>query len=84
MFGVCRIGDTSAIGGRIVFGASTVFVNGKPAGLAPTSILTKKPGDKVLTGSPTVFCEGKPLARVTSKTSSGAPMVTGSLNVYTS
>jgi uncharacterized Zn-binding protein involved in type VI secretion len=83
MFGVSRVGDTSAIGGRIIFGASTVFVSGKPAALALTSPLTKKPGDKVLTGSSTVFCEGRPLARVTSKTTSGAPIITGSLTVRT-
>jgi uncharacterized Zn-binding protein involved in type VI secretion len=82
MFGVCRVGDKNILGGKIIFGAATVLVNGRPAGLAFTSPLTKKPGATILTGNPKVLCEGKPLARITSATKSG-PMITGSITVRT-
>jgi uncharacterized Zn-binding protein involved in type VI secretion len=82
MFGVSRVGDTNILGGKIILGATTVLVEGRPAGLALTSPLTKKPWALVLTGNPTVLCEGRPIARVTSTTQSG-PMITGSITVRT-
>lgn len=74
----------------IIEGASTVFINSKPAALLGSKLATHcclfSCHDGFITGncSPNVLVEGKPLARVTSEVSCGEFIMTGSSNVKTS
>lgn len=82
-----RLGDKNTTGGKIMKGASTVFVNNKPAGLHESPISPhadfSKPHKKAKTteGSPTVFIENKPVLRTGSKNSCGHVIITGSPDV---
>lgn len=69
-----RLGDTTAHGGTIVAGCSTVFIGGRPAArvgdmhtcpmLNPTNPPTPHVGGPIFMGSPTVIIGGMPAARV--------------------
>ena len=69
-----RLGDTTAHGGTIVAGCSTVFIGGRPAArvgdmhtcpmLNPTNPPTPHVGGPIVMGSPTVIIGGMPAARV--------------------
>jgi uncharacterized Zn-binding protein involved in type VI secretion len=69
-----RLGDTTAHGGSIVVGCSTVLIGGKPAArvgdmhvcpmLNPTNPPTPHVGGPIVMGSPTVIIGGMPAARV--------------------
>ena len=69
-----RLGDTTAHGGTIVVGCSTVLIGGKPAArvgdmhtcpmLNPTNPTTPHTGGPIVMGSPTVIIGGMPAARV--------------------
>jgi uncharacterized Zn-binding protein involved in type VI secretion len=81
-----RVGDFNAVGGKIIRGAATVFVNGIPVGLNVSPITPHPAGPKhkasvTVTGSPTVFAEGSPVLRVGSVTTCGHVIISGSLNV---
>lgn len=92
MPGVSRIGDTNAVGGAIMDGASTVFINGIPAGLHSSKITPHAPWGRkshpphraasTTEGSPSVFVEGKPLLRIGSGTTCGHPIENGSSDVF--
>jgi uncharacterized Zn-binding protein involved in type VI secretion len=67
-----RLGDTTAHGGSIVAGCSTVLIGGKPAArvgdmhVCPmVDFVTPHVGGPIIMGSPTVFIGGMPAARVT-------------------
>lgn len=90
MAGISRLGDTNQVGGAIMRGASTVFVNGIPVGLHVSQITPHAPWgrphpphDAAVTtdGSPTVFCEGVPVLRIGSGNSCGHSIVQGSSDV---
>lgn len=93
MAAACRVGDTNTTGGAILVGASTVFINGKPAGLVGDKLTPHAPYDKkshpphraatVTSGSDTVIVEGKVLAKVGSSNSCGHSMKEGSPDVDT-
>jgi uncharacterized Zn-binding protein involved in type VI secretion len=91
MPGVSRLGDINSAGGRILRGARTVFVNGRPAGLNVSPISPHMPWGKphpphavsfTLTGSLRVFCESAPLLKIGSRTTCGHPIIQGSFNVF--
>lgn len=62
----------------LVAGASTVFVNGRPAAIE--SSITQS-GNAVIEGATTVYAEGKSLARQGDLTSRGVPINSGSTDV---
>lgn len=80
-----RKGDTNAVGGKIVRGASTVFANGIEVGLNVSDITSHGSGEhkkaKTTEGSPTVFAEGVAVLRVGSGTSCGHKITQGSPDV---
>lgn len=82
-----RQGDSTAGGGKIVRGSSTVFANGKPVGLHQSSISphpsgSKHKNSKTTGGSPSVFADGVPVLRVGSSTSCGHAVNQGADNVF--
>lgn len=91
MAGVSRVGDTNQVGGAIIRGASTVFVNGIRIGLHVSQITPHAPfGDPhpphraatTTSASPTVFAEGSPVLRIGSGNSCGHSIVQGSSDVF--
>ena len=63
-----RLGDPGTHGGRIVAGASTVLVQGRPAARLGDAHIEPPPwaghgAQSVASGSGTVFAEGRPMAR---------------------
>lgn len=90
MAGISRKGDTNQVGGAIMRGASTVFVNGIPVGLHVSSITPHAPWGRphpphhsavTTSGSSTVFAEGVPVLKVGSGLSCGHSIVQGSPDV---
>lgn len=88
---VSRQGDANQVGGKLLRGASTVFVNGKPIALHVSKISSHAPWGKphpphesatTTQGSPTVFAEGVPVVRVGSGNSCGHSIVEGSPDVF--
>lgn len=92
---VSRSGDTNTVGGAIVGGASTVFVNGKPVGQVGNTLTAHSPWPKkknnphpphakatVTSGSPSVFADGIAVAKVGSSNSCGHSMASGSPDVF--
>lgn len=87
-----RKGDTNAVGGKIINGASTVFANGQPVGLHVSQITPHQPysrrggrehqNARTTSASSTVFADGKPVLRVGSSTSCGHNISQGSPNVF--
>jgi uncharacterized Zn-binding protein involved in type VI secretion len=92
MSGASRLGDANSMGGTILKGASTVFINGQPAGLHVSQITPHAPwgrkvhpphsASKTTEGSPSVFVEGQALLRIGSGTTCGHPIVGGSSDVF--
>jgi len=91
MSGVSRLGDTNAPGGKILRGASTVFVNNIAVGLNVSQISSHAPfgsphpphnAATTTEGSPTVFAEGSPILRIGSGVTCGHPIVQGSSDVF--
>ena len=92
MSNVSRKGDSNNAGGKIMHGASTVFINGVPAGLHVSQITPHSPFGKPhpphaasrTTGgvTSTVFCEGQQLIKVGTTTSCGHVIVEGSPDVF--
>lgn len=87
MAGISRVGDTNQVGGQLLRGAETVFVNGKPVALHVSDITShanhKGPhkSSRTTSGSPSVFCEGAALVRVGSTTTCGHLIIVGSEDV---
>ncbi len=86
-----RLGDANQVGGKIMRGASTVFVNGIPAGLHVSQITPHAPWGKphpphraamTTDGSPTVFAENVPVLRVGSGNTCGHSIAEGSADVF--
>lgn len=87
-----RKGDTNSVGGKIMKGASTVFVNGIPAGVHVSQITPHAPygkkshpphkAAKTTSGSPSVFADGLPVLRTGSGTTCGHNISTGSPDVF--
>jgi uncharacterized protein involved in type VI secretion and phage assembly len=69
-------------GGKILTGALSILINGKPAArvgdLSPCTILV----DKVISGALSVFFEGRKAARVNDVTQHGGRITSGSENVF--
>jgi uncharacterized Zn-binding protein involved in type VI secretion len=88
MPGASRLGDTNGVSGKIEKGASTVFINGIPAGLHVSTIsphVNYKGPHKVATttsASDTVIVEGSPLLKIGSSTTCGHSIVDGSSDVF--
>lgn len=91
MAGASRLGDANTVGGKIMNGAKTVYINGQPAGLHVSQITPHSPWGKphpphsasrTTEGSPTVYVEGKPLLRKGSGTTCGHPIAEGSSDVF--
>lgn len=83
---ISRVGDTNAVGGKIIRGAKTVVANGIPVGLHVSAITPHPAGPThkasvTTTGSPTVFVEGMPVLRVGSTSTCGHPIIIGSPNI---
>ena len=90
MAGISRKGDTNQVGGAIMRGSNSVFVNGMPVGLHVSQITPHAPWGRphqpheaatTTSGSPTVFCEGVPVLKVGSGLSCGHSIVQGSPDV---
>lgn len=91
MAGACRIGDQNNAGGTIMDGASSVFINGQPAGLVGSTLTPHAPfhrkshpphkSAKITSGSESVLVDGKPIAKIGSSNSCGHSMVQGSSDV---
>lgn len=85
MASLSRVGDTNALGGKIITGASTVFANNIQVGVHTSAISSHGGGPhaaaKTTAGSPTVFAENKPVLRVGSSTTCGHPIIVGSPDV---
>ena len=68
-------------GGCISKGASSVFINGKPAArigdISPCDILI----DRIISGAPKILLEGMPIARINDKMQHGGKITSGSNNV---
>ena len=91
MAGASRKGDNNSAGGTILRGASTVFINGLPAGVHVSKISPHAPWGKphpphknstTTSGSPSVFVEGSPLLRIGSTTTCGHSITGGSGDVF--
>jgi uncharacterized Zn-binding protein involved in type VI secretion len=91
MTGISRQGDKNNVGGKIIRGAATVFVNGLPVGLHVSKITPHAPWGRphpphaaavTTDGSPTVFCEGAPVLRIGSGNSCGHKIADGSGDVF--
>lgn len=91
MPGISRKGDGNGVGGTIVKGASTVFVNGKPAGLHVSEITSHAPwgrphpphqAAKTTQGSSTVFADGEPVLFIGAGTTCGHSIAEGSGDVF--
>lgn len=81
---VSRIGDTNAGGGKVLTGAPTVLVAGRPAAQLFSAISPhwkKHYVSSVSSASPRVLAGGKPVARITSSNTCGHPLITGCTNV---
>jgi uncharacterized Zn-binding protein involved in type VI secretion len=85
-----RKGDANGAGGRIVGNcASTVFINGKPAGLIGSTVsphqpfkTPHKPTPRVVGGSKTVFAEGRGVSYKGAADSCGHSRAEASPNVF--
>lgn len=83
-----RVGDINQEGGRIVHGASTVYINGIPAGLHVSPITPhsphKEPHESAVTtdACESVIIEGHQLIRVGSGNSCGHVIIQGSPDVF--
>lgn len=81
MGAAARMGDSTAHGGKIVAGAPTVLIGGKPAArlgdghMCPAATGTQPHlGGQIAAGSSSIFIEGKPAARAGDSASCpGAP-----------
>lgn len=85
MQNAARVGDATAHGGAIVSGSGNVLINGQPAALLGVSIAPCAVGHgaaPVATGSGSVFINGVPVARLGDVTGCGAPLVSGSADVF--
>lgn len=89
---VVRIGDANQVGGLVIDGEATVFVNGRPIGIH-TSRITPHPccgndgcsahcNATTTTGSSTVFAGGRPVLYVGVSDTCGHSRVQGSADVF--
>ncbi|WP_250657414.1 PAAR domain-containing protein [Alkalimarinus coralli] len=74
-------GPVPHVGGPIVKGASTVFVNGRPIARVGDQAACNGPMDVIVEGSGSVFVEGLPAARVGDKTAHGGVIMEGDSTV---
>jgi uncharacterized Zn-binding protein involved in type VI secretion len=90
MPGIARFGDVNAVGGSIVRSAATVMIEGKPAGLHPSTITDHAPygtphpphaSATTVTSAITVMADGSPVLLIGSSTTCGHSIVTGALTV---
>ena len=79
-----RQGDKDTDGNKIVRGANSVFVNGKPVALHVSEVTGSKGKTKTTEGSPNVFVENVPVLRVGSKEANGKKIKEGSPDVNVS
>lgn len=85
---VSRLGDTNQEGGRILRGASTVYVNGIPIGLHVSRISGHGRNEHsenaaaTTDGSPSVYAEGQQVLRVGSGNTCGHHIANGSEDVF--
>lgn len=92
---IARVGDTNAIGGALMDGSSTVFLDGKPIALHVSRITPHAPWhprvhypqhhhDAVTTSnySTSLFVEGKPVVLKGTQTSCGHPIVNCSESTF--
>lgn len=89
---ISRKGDTNEVGGSIMRGAGSVFVNGIPVGLHVSQITAHAPWGRkqhpphraavTTSGSGTVFAEGSQVLKVGSGNSCGHSIVQGSPDVF--
>ncbi|KVK99013.1 PAAR domain-containing protein [Burkholderia ubonensis] len=80
-----RLGDAIGHGGAITSGSGNVFMNGIPAAFVGGSIAVcpvHMSAQAVVSGSGTVFVNGLPAAFVGGVTSCGAPVASGSGDIF--
>ncbi|AOJ72711.1 MULTISPECIES: PAAR domain-containing protein [Burkholderia] len=80
-----RVGDAIGHGGAIVTGSGDVFTNGISAAYVAGSVAVcalHASAQAIAAGSGTVFINNLPAAFVASVTSCGAPVVSGSGDVF--
>ena len=80
-----RLGDATGHGGALINGSGNVYINGSPAAMAGVSIAPcalLHGAAPVACGSGTVFINGQPAARFGDLTGCGAPIISGSGDVY--
>ncbi len=70
-------GKTPHVGGPIIKGASTVFVNGRPIARMGDQAACNGPVDTIIAGSGSVFVEGLPAARMGDQTAHGGVIIVG-------
>lgn len=90
MAGISRQGDANQAGGKIMKGASTVFVNGKPVGLHVSQITSHAPWGRphppheaavTTSACESVIVEGSQVLKIGSGNSCGHSIVEGSSDV---
>jgi uncharacterized Zn-binding protein involved in type VI secretion len=74
------------MGGRILKGSTSVYVDGRPVGLHPSPITPHPPGgihksSKTLIGSTSVMVQNQPVLYVGAQTLCGHTIMTGSTSV---
>lgn len=70
------------VGGPIMQGSPTVFINGQPAATMGSIAICVGPPDNVIMGSATVMINGKPAARMWDSTGHGGIILLGSPTVF--
>lgn len=87
---VCRVTDTNAVGGQLLTGSSSVFIDGLPVALHPSKITPHIPFKgkhktaKTIKGSSSLMVDGKPVVLVGDPTDCGHPIIKGSTTVFAS
>lgn len=76
-------GPKPHVGGPVLTGSESVFIEGKPACRKGDSLQCNSPNlDSVQAGSNCVFIDGKPAARMGDSTSHGGTIIEGSTSVF--
>lgn len=81
---ISRLNDQTVMNGRIMRGAKTVFVNGRPVGLHTSPITPhykEHYTSRTVKGVDTVYAENCKVLKVGTPTSCGHRVITGSSNV---
>jgi uncharacterized Zn-binding protein involved in type VI secretion len=84
MLNAARVGDAIGHGGALTTGSPDVYINGIPAGFVTSAAFCALhvSVQAVAIGSGTVYINGSPAAMVGAVTSCGAPVASGSHDVF--